>query len=388
MGSTGQGAALTHGQIAMALRLAWQDSGAVHAGEAASGDAERAEGAAASARPEPRLARAGACVTAAVVMSGALVASGITDFGVNSAANGTRMPSAEGAGGSIPRTGTAADAHQGTETRQERTTMFDKLTGVAAATAVGLSAAANGQGVAVQWRVQDGGNGHWYQRIEAGTFVTWNEARSGAESRGGYLTCPTTASENEWIWSTLIQPASSGWDGWIGLHQLEGPEPFGGWKWVSGEPTTFTSWCGNQPDDSNGLEDYGHYMTIHGPGCWNDIRQDGSYSGVHYIRDFFVEWSADCNGDGIVDYGQILDGALPDSNTNGVPDCCESGGSCCLGDILADRVINGADLGAVLFYWGPVTTAPTSRACDLNDDNVVNGVDLGILLAAWGPCAG
>ena len=61
-------------------------------------------------------------------------------------------------------------------------------------------------------------------------------------------------------------------------------------------------------------------------------------------------------------------------------------GTCCVGDILADRVINGADLGALLAYWGPVTTSPISRACDLNGDNVVNGADIGLLLAGWGNC--
>jgi hypothetical protein len=103
-------------------------------------------------------------------------------------------------------------------------------------------------------------------------------------------------------------------------------------------------------------------------------------------QSLLIEWSADCNGDGVVDYGQILDGTFPDSNSNGIPDCCEGGGSCCVGDILADRVINGADLGALLAYWGPVTTSPISRACDLNGDNVVNGADIGLLLAGWGNC--
>ncbi len=37
-----------------------------------------------------------------------------------------------------------------------------------------------------------------------------------------------------------------------------------------------------------------------------------------------TEWSADCNNDGIVDYGQILNGTLADANANGVPDTCES----------------------------------------------------------------
>jgi hypothetical protein len=35
-----------------------------------------------------------------------------------------------------------------------------------------------------------------------------------------------------------------------------------------------------------------------------------------------IEWDADCNGDGIVDYGQILDGTLIDDNADGIPDIC------------------------------------------------------------------
>jgi formylglycine-generating enzyme required for sulfatase activity len=58
----------------------------------------------------------------------------------------------------------------------------------------------------------------------------------------------------------------------------------------------------------------------------------------------------------------------------------------CPGDILADGVINGADLGAMLSYWGPRTTAPFSVASDINGDGVINGGDLGLLLSAWGPC--
>jgi hypothetical protein len=41
-----------------------------------------------------------------------------------------------------------------------------------------------------------------------------------------------------------------------------------------------------------------------------------------------VVLAADCNGDGIIDYGQILDGTFEDTDGNGVPDCCDSGASC------------------------------------------------------------
>ena len=59
----------------------------------------------------------------------------------------------------------------------------------------------------------------------------------------------------------------------------------------------------------------------------------------------------------------------------------------CDGDILVDRRIDGADLGALLSYWGPVTPSPISQACDIDKNGIVNGADLGILLANWGPCA-
>jgi alpha-tubulin suppressor-like RCC1 family protein len=57
---------------------------------------------------------------------------------------------------------------------------------------------------------------------------------------------------------------------------------------------------------------------------------------------------------------------------------------CCNGDLNADHVINGSDLGILLAFWGSVTTFPKA---DLNGDSQVTGADLGMLLANWGPCS-
>lgn len=58
----------------------------------------------------------------------------------------------------------------------------------------------------------------------------------------------------------------------------------------------------------------------------------------------------------------------------------------CIGDLYEDGRVDGADLGALLAYWGPVTgTAPSIRA-DLNSDGAVDGNDLGVLLGKWGAC--
>jgi hypothetical protein len=97
--------------------------------------------------------------------------------------------------------------------------------------------------------------------------------------------------------------------------------------------------------------------------------------------------STDCNRNSVPDQAEIT---LPgqDANANGVLDCCENGtcGVGCIGDIFADGVVNGADLGILVAYWGPVTPFWASQLCDLNDDGVVSGDDLGLLLGNWGAC--
>ena len=58
----------------------------------------------------------------------------------------------------------------------------------------------------------------------------------------------------------------------------------------------------------------------------------------------------------------------------------------CTGDIFANGIVDGADLGAMLSYWGPRTSDPFSVASDINSDGIINGGDLGALLSNWGPC--
>ncbi|MFM7259958.1 MAG: thrombospondin type 3 repeat-containing protein, partial [bacterium] len=88
----------------------------------------------------------------------------------------------------------------------------------------------------------------------------------------------------------------------------------------------------------------------------------------------------DCDGNGTGDACDIAAGA-EDINLNGVLDQCE-----CLGDVLADGLVNGADLGALLAYWGPVTSSPISQACDINRSGVIDAADLTIVLSSWGVC--
>jgi hypothetical protein len=59
------------------------------------------------------------------------------------------------------------------------------------------------------------------------------------------------------------------------------------------------------------------------------------------------------------------------------------GAAPCPADLTGDRVVNGADLAALLGAWGPCSG---SCPADLTGDGVVNGADLAALLGAWGNC--
>ena len=55
----------------------------------------------------------------------------------------------------------------------------------------------------------------------------------------------------------------------------------------------------------------------------------------------------------------------------------------CAGDVIADGVVNGVDLSAVLSSWGPCSA---SCIADVDGDGQVGAGDLAIVLSAWGPC--
>jgi hypothetical protein len=224
----------------------------------------------------------------------------------------------------------------------------------------------------VQWRVSEGGNGHWYQR--RAQRRTWIAAQSDAESIGGYLATPTSVLENLFVFGVSGGLGNT----WIGGRQVsEACEPGCDWEWVTGELWDYTNWQINQPDNTSGSEDHLCFWGVEGGiARWNDG------NGETTPAPFTIEWSADCNNDGIVDKGQILLGQLPDTNNNGTPDPCEVP-TCRDADIYRDFNVNGADLGILLSQWGPNTPLTES---DLNMDGAVDGLDLGILLSFWGPC--
>ena len=247
----------------------------------------------------------------------------------------------------------------------------------------------------IQWRVEDGGNGHWYLGVRSTQPVSWTAARDRAEALGGHLATASGVSEFDHLMAVSANPAL--WTDrvgpWIGGYQdrlaPDYSEPAGGWRWVTGEPW-FAQWGPGEPNNARGSEEFLHFISFSCgdpiPGRhWNDYPDAYAFDACTPIpSSYIVEWSADCNGDGIVDYGQILAGQFPDDNTNGVPDGCEQPG-CSAVDLVADGYVNGIDLGILLGQWGASNAETTA---DFDEDGAVDGFDLGCLLVHWGRCGG
>ena len=240
----------------------------------------------------------------------------------------------------------------------------------------------------VQWRVEDGGNGHWYLAVHPSpmpaTFAAQDEY---ADPVGAQMATLTSSEENEFAISLLSGAAGEPNGAHFGLRRVGNTTA---WQWVGGQTLTWNFWgsssCFNGPYPNNLGVGGEMGAMLYKQNCgwvWDDAWP--SYNVSESTIMLLIEWSADCNQDGIVDYGQILNGQLPDTNTNNIPDCCEPGNNCCLGDIYVNHIVDGGDLGVLLSEWGVVT--PTTRS-DLNQDGFVDGADLGRLLANWGPCGG
>jgi hypothetical protein len=235
----------------------------------------------------------------------------------------------------------------------------------------------------VQWRAEHGGNGHWYQLVFEG-HPSWTQARLLAEQRGGHLATLTSQEEND-----LAGRLSRGLPAMLlgGFQDHSSPnysEPAGGWRWITDEPWSFANWGAGEPNNaSNGHGEPGEdYLS-----SWTGTQGFRWGDGDNICPEcnpgpFLVEWSADCNNDGIVDYGQIITGQISDANTDGIPDICQQP-TCRDADLFHDLNINGADLGILLSQWGPNAQFTVS---DINKDGFVNGADLGILLSFWGAC--
>ena len=73
----------------------------------------------------------------------------------------------------------------------------------------------------VQWRVEDGGNGHWYEFVSfESDYRHWTQAKPLAEARGGYLATLVAAAEQQFVNAQFTgRVADNGFPAFVGGYQ-------------------------------------------------------------------------------------------------------------------------------------------------------------------------
>ncbi|MEM7395358.1 MAG: C-type lectin domain-containing protein, partial [Verrucomicrobiota bacterium] len=110
------------------------------------------------------------------------------------------------------------------------------------------------------------------------TPISWDKAKSLAESMGGYLVCINSQEENEFV-ARLFGKRTV----FIGGTDAETE---GEWTWLSGEPVTFAQWQGGEPNNK-GEEDV---MVMNGRGEWLDVPVSGRFGKTGVVEGYVVEW--------------------------------------------------------------------------------------------------
>ena len=220
----------------------------------------------------------------------------------------------------------------------------------------------------VQWRIEDGGNGHWYQGIAVPDGISWLDADTAARSRGGHLATLTSSAEDHFVafvvadpielWSYVDDGEAGGIRGpWFGGQRREIGCDLLSMEWVTGEAWAYTRWYPGNPnaDCTSGLQ----LWDLNGGRAWQDNHDDRSSRSVGYI----VEYTT-----------------MPGTAFGA---CCLDG--YCLTTTASDCMANG---GA----WGGVNSSCTDFDCsvacaaDIDGNGTVDGADLSIVLGSWGVC--
>ena len=150
----------------------------------------------------------------------------------------------------------------------------------------------------VEWKVAEGGNGHFYQLVVAKESISWHDAARLAMNRyfrgmPGHLATLTSREEDEFVVENFIDGIETRGI-WMGLTDVLREGHF---RWVTGEPlgyTNWASWPAQQPDDFHeadwhGGEDYGMYTSFPDkqPWAWNDLSIDSMHE---KLSAFMVEY--------------------------------------------------------------------------------------------------
>jgi len=153
-------------------------------------------------------------------------------------------------------------------------------------------------------------SGHYYEAVPRES--NWQQASDLAFRSLGYLVTVGGDAENVFAFNLVDAPeywidsGSTQVGPWIGgLQAPQSFEPDGGWKWVTGEPFTFTAWREGEPNDVGSGEDRVNLMGAADAGrgaFWNDAGGGSAMKGLVVEWDVLPAWRfGDFNASGKID---------------------------------------------------------------------------------------
>ena len=121
-------------------------------------------------------------------------------------------------------------------------------------------------------------NGHYYSLFTE--KKTWEAAEEHCEKLGGHLVTIEDEEENKVVYKIGFEENIASQNVWMGM--IRNSSSILGW--VTNEPLNFTSWNGNNPDNSQGKENAVHYVSTESiSNKWNDVASSNSYA-------YLCEW--------------------------------------------------------------------------------------------------
>jgi hypothetical protein len=178
-------------------------------------------------------------------------------------------------------------------------------------------------------------------RYVAVAATSWTAAEALAVNFGGHLVSIGDQAEQDFVHSNFGNLGGVDRRLWIGFSDTASE---GSFAWSDGTPAKYTNWNGGEPNNSGGVEDFAEMLGSNGR--WNDLND----AGAGYAHLAVIE--------------------LPGGG---------GGGSPCPADLNDDRLVDAADLSALLLGWG-------GPSADLDGNGVTDAADVTVLLVSWGPC--
>lgn len=91
-------------------------------------------------------------------------------------------------------------------------------------------------------------NGHYYYVYDVDTVTDWNMAQEYCEAQGGYLATITSAEEDSFLYSYIVDAGYS--SVMFGLTDQDRTDD---WRWVTGESFSYQNWRPGEPNPSGRL---------------------------------------------------------------------------------------------------------------------------------------